>query len=147
MRIIRASTIAEILECVPIEMDIRKKEMEHMKLKDMLAFLETQLEQPFLGFYIAYEKEQIVGFMVLFYIPIRGLEQVQIMRIWYDHHYPKVMDEFEQIIRQWKRETKAPKVTVSMDTMRNGRSNMGRINALRKKWGFSIVSVELERRK
>jgi len=147
MNIIRATSIEEVLDCIPIEIEIRKKEDEYIKLKDMLAFLESQISQPYLGFYIAYEEEKIIGFLVLFYVPLRGFEQIQIMRVWYDHHYKEVIKEFENIIRQWKRETKAPRVTVEMEARRKGKSNMGRIKAFKKKWGFSLRTIVLERRK
>lgn len=147
MNIIRATTISEVLECIPIEMEIRKKEDERFPLKDILAFVESQLEQPYFGFYMAYEEEKIIGFVILVYVPIKGFEQVQIIRIWYDHKYPEVMDEFEKIAWQWKKETKAPRLTTTMDARRGGKSNMNRIRAFKRKWKFNIVGVELERRK
>ena len=75
------------------------------------------------------------------------MEQIQVLRIWCDRFYPKTMKEFEQIIKQWKRETKSPRVTIEMDLYNNKGSNMGRVNAMRRKWGFSPVSIVLERRK
>ena len=146
MEIIRATAIREVLDCIPIEMEIRKKENERMKLKDMLLFVENQLGNPYFGFYIAYEEEGIVGFMSLFYIPIRGMEQIQVLRIW-SHPQHEAMGGFEKIIRQWKKETKAPKVTIEMDARRKNKDNMGRIRAMKRKWGFKISSIVLERRK
>jgi len=146
MRIVRATTINEVLECIPIEIGIRKKETGNFPLKDMLTFVSSQLDKPYFGFYIAYEEEKIIGFMILFIVPIKGMEQIQIWRIWSDPHYKEVMKEFFNITKQWAKETKIHKLTTNMETIRNKRNNIGRIKALKRRWGFHITGIQLERR-
>jgi hypothetical protein len=129
----------EILQCVPIEEQIRKKERAQIKLRDFLLLLSMNLDNPNFGFWIAYDdNNNVVGYMVLFLVPIPGMKSITIQRIWYKQGETEIIKEFERIIKKWARDNSINKVNITV--------TRPRLEALKRRWGFKVVSVNMERR-
>jgi hypothetical protein len=87
---------------------------------------------------IAYDEDNnVIGFMVLFLVPIPGIKTINIQRIWYKPNQRQVLDEFIKIGRKWAKENDIKKVIITV--------TRPRIKALQRKWGFKVTSVNMER--
>jgi len=139
MRIERAKNLQEMMQCVPIENTMRKKEKELMPLKDFLLFLALHAENPNLAMWFVYdEKKEIIGYTVAMLISMPGIQNIWIIRAWYDHHFKELPKIFmKKTLRKWARENNIKKFSITI--------NRG-IKAYQRTWGFKVVSVNMERR-
>lgn len=138
MEIVRTNDMQEILQCVPIEEQLRKKEKAITKLRDFLLLVSMSLDNPDFGFWIAYEDKKIVGYLVAFISRIPGMKYLTIQRIWYEQGNKQVMVNFEKILKKWARENEIRKCAITL--------TRPRIKALERRWGFKVISVNMERR-
>ncbi len=138
IKIEKVYDIQEILKCVPIEEEIRKKEGNRYPLKNMLLFIVSQLQNPFFSFWMVYNKErEVIGYMITLMSKVPGMEGIQVIRVWYDHKYPKISKKFWKILKTEAKQNNIKKIMISVER---------RMKALQKKWKFKLVSVNMERR-
>lgn len=90
----RITEMADVLRVVPIEVKLREKEKTGTGTNEFLTFVQSQLLNPFFYFIQVFEdnsESNLVGYIVVLVIPIKimGLQQVNIMRVYYDPKYRK----------------------------------------------------------
>ncbi len=138
MKIERVTDISEILKCLPFEREIRKKGRDDTRESHLILFIQSQLINPLFGFWIAYDDEKnIKGYIVTLISLFPGHERLYILRI-----YSKekgLMGEFEKVLKEW---AKLFKVKIASMTITDSRM----IKAMKKRYGYKIVSVNMERR-
>jgi len=107
----------------------------------MLLFIQSQLENPLFGFWIAYDSEEeikpddpIIGYTSATISLMPGVEGLYLYRIY--AKTKEVRKEFEKIGRQWAKEHKVKKIVITVSK---------NIKAL-KRYNFTPVSVNMERR-
>ena len=137
MRIERTNDMTEILKCLPFEREIRKRGRDSSRESDMLLFVQSQLSNPLFGFWIAYNDDKIIGYTVAMINPIKGMERLHLLRIYTKRK--DLMKEFENILKEWAKQFK---IKIAQMTVTNGKM----IKAFQKKYGYKVVSVNMERR-
>ena len=137
MRIERITEIAPILECIPFEQEIRNKGRDHTRISKMILFVKDLLPSPMFGFWIAYDEDRVIGYMIAMISLIPSMERLILWRMWAKEK--EVRKQFEDILRTWAKEYKIK--TASMvaygDSMAKG---------LERLYGWKQVSINLERR-
>lgn len=132
----RVTNLADVMQCLPFEREIRKKGRDRSREADMLMFIKSQLENPFFGIWMAYnEKREMVGYTMATLILIPGFERQAVLRM--VAHDKEVQKMLWEILYQWG---KAFRVKIqSISAHRN-------IKAITRKYHFLPVSVVMERR-
>ena len=142
MIIERTRDLSEILRCLPFETEIRKKRRDKTRLQKMLLSIQAQLDNPFFGFWIAYDSEDeikpddpLIGYCVAIISLIPGMEGLYIQRMY--AQTKEIRGEFEKILRAWSKENRVRKwiITVSKN-----------IRAFQRKHKFRPISVNMERK-
>ena len=138
MRVTETRDIAEFLQCIPMEMEIRKKGRDIMPLRDTMSLLKDQFENnPWFKFFMIFDDtEKLAGYFGIFIRPERGVKTIHLYRIWYNGK-KEVFDKIEEIIRQIAKETKCKRLTIEI---------YNNEKALERLWGFKRYSVIMERR-
>ncbi len=138
MKIERVTDISEILKCLPFEREIRNKGRDNTRESHLILFIQSQLENPLFGFWMAYdEKNEIKGYIVTLMGLFPGYERLHILRI-----YAKekgLMVEFEKVLKEW---VKPYKIKIALMTVTDSRM----IKAMKKRYEYKVVSVNMERR-
>lgn len=144
MYVKRTTDIQDIIRLVPIEVKLREKEKSPVKAQELLAFVQSQLNNPLFYAVIVYEdatERKITGYMFLLAItiPIMDMKQVNVLRVWYDHTQDrKQMKEIGmEIIRTVAKNHGIKKVKIEVQRGAKVYERM---------WGFKPVSTVLERR-
>lgn len=144
MYVKRTTDIQDIIRLVPIEVKLREKEKSPVKAQELLAFVQSQLNNPLFYAVIVYEdatERKITGYMFLLAItiPIMDMKQVNVLRVWYDHTQDrKQMKEIGmEIIRTVAKNHGVKKVKIEVQRGAKVYERM---------WGFKPVSTVLERR-
>jgi hypothetical protein len=128
--------IADFLPCVPFEMKLRKKGRDKVLLKNTLSLLKENFENnPALRCFIAYENNEIVGYLIFIFYPKREVRTIHIHRICYDKN-KEILNKFIEIIEMFANESKCRRLTI--DAFNNER-------ALSRKWGFRKYCTVMER--
>lgn len=117
----RTTDIKDILRVVPIETRLREKAKAETGTNDFLTFVQSQLSNPYFYFLQAFEDETeraLVGYIVILVIPIKlmGLQQVNILRVYYDPKYRKtgILDTFWNAVDMIARHHKIKKVRIEV---------------------------------
>jgi hypothetical protein len=133
----RITDIAEVMRCLPYEREVRKKHRDNSRESQLLLFVQSQLENPYFGFFIAYnDKNEILGYSVAFVSIIKGLGN----RIHLSRLYAKKKDVFDALcneMREWIRPLNIKTVQITAT---------GHIKAFQRRYKFTPVSVAMERR-
>jgi hypothetical protein len=138
MRIERVTDLQEIMRCLPFEREVRKKGRDKTRESDMLLFIQSQVNNPILGIWIAYDDDNnIQGYFIAILGVFPGQERVHLLRVVAKDR--ELRSEFEQIAKDWGKPYRAKIMTM---TVSNGRM----VKAIKKGYGFMPVSVNLERR-
>ena len=134
--------LQEILRCLPFESEIRKRGRSRERLKDMLVYITSQLENPLFRFWIAYRSEDkikpdddILGYCIATINLIPGMKGIYIYRI-----YAKgngLRKEFEKILKTWAKEYNIKNELITI---------YKNVKAFKRKHGFTATSVNMERR-
>lgn len=136
MRIERINEIQEVLKCVPFEQEIRNKKRDNVKISKTILFLQSQLDNPYFGFWIGYDdNDNVLGYTVAMITAIPGMERLHVLRM-----YAKQKDlkeKFEGILKKWAKENKIK--IAQMTAIKN-------VKAFARKYKWRVVSVNLERR-
>ena len=136
MKIERVNDIAEILKCLPFEREIRNKGRDNNRESNMILFIQSQLKNPYFGFWIAYDdKNNIVGYLVALINLLPGAERLHLLRIYAKQK--ELFNQFEEILKQWAKQykVKIAQMTVSKN-----------IKAIQRRYKYVPVSVNMERR-
>lgn len=140
----RTNDINDIIRLVPIEVSLREKEKSPVKAQELLAFVQSQLNNPLFYPIIVYEdetEEKIIGYIFLLAvtIPIMDMKQVNVMRVWYDHKQDRkaMRDLGLNIIREVAHYHGIKKVKIEVQRGAKVYERM---------WGFKPVSTVMERR-
>jgi len=132
----RTTDISEVLRCLPFEREVRKKGRDILRESHTILIIQSQLENPMFGFWIAYDDEDnIKGYVVAALSLYPGMERCHIMRI-----YAKdkaLFKQFEEILKAWGKEyhVKIASITVGKH-----------VKAFQRLLGYVPVSVNMERR-
>ncbi len=140
MRIERIYDVQKLFPIIPIELKLHEKRKITTKARDLLSFIQPQLNNPLFGIWVVYDDaDTIAGYCVALINPIRlmDLHALHIWRIWYDQHKREAMDLIVKTLAEWAEENRIK--TVRMEIRRGTR-------ALQKKWKFRPVSIVMERR-
>ena len=137
MKIERITDIQEVMKCLPFEREIRNKGRDDQRESKMLLFVQSQLQNPLFGYFMAYDDEgNVKGYVVTIINPISGMERLHILRIYAKNG---LMKEFETVLKEWAKQFK---IKIASMTVTDARM----IKAIQKKYGFKVVSVNMERR-
>ena len=135
MRIERTADIDEVMKCLPYEREIRKKGRDRTREADTILFVQSQLENPLFGFWVAYDdKDNTVGYCCAFLSLVPGMKYLHLFRLYAKDKILK--KEFENILDAWAREFKIKIAHITV---------FKNIKAL-KKQHFMPVSINMERR-
>lgn len=138
MTITKVTSMEQVLKLVPIELKLREKEKSDVPVKDMLTFVQYQLQaNPYFGVWILEEDDALVGYIALFANVVGGVRDLHIWRIWHDPHRPDAMRVLEDVIRSAVDAVRAKKVKIEVARGEK---------VYQRKWGFKPVSTILERR-
>ncbi len=138
MTIKKVTNISEVLRLVPIEVRLREKEKSDVPVKDILTFIQQQLQiNPYFGIWIVEEDDEVVGYVGLFANIVGGTRDVYMWRIWYEPHRHEVIKILYDIVVAYAEEVKAKKVRIEVTRG---------VKALERSWGFKPVATIMERR-
>jgi len=133
----RITDIQEVLRCLPFEREIRKKGRDTSRESQLLLFVQSQLGNPYFGFFIAYDDDnEILGYTVAFISLVKGLGN----RIHLSRLYAKKNDVFEALTNTLREWIKPYNVKIAQITA------VGHIKAIQRRYKFTPVSVCMERR-
>lgn len=136
MRIERIYDMSEILRCLPFEREIRTKGRDTTKESHAMLFIQSQLNNPLFGFWIAYNhKDQIIGYVCAIIGLLPGSERLHLLRIYAKEK--ELFNKFEEVLIEW---AKQYKVKIAQITTKKY------IRAIQRKYKFIPVSVNMERR-
>ena len=136
MKIERTTDMQEILKCIPFEHRVTEKGRDRSRIKDRLLYLNAQIDNPYLGFWIAYDdNNEVLGYTLASLVLIPGMERLHLLRMYAPT--PEIRDAFENILRGWAKEHKVKFVQIA--------AAKG-VKALQRKYGFKPDSVNMVRR-
>jgi len=119
-----------------MEREIRNKGRDDQRESNMLLFVQSQLENPLFGFFMAYDDEdRVIGYALAIISLFPGAERIHLMRIYAKQTNVRI--ELENILIQWAKQFK---VKIAQMTVTK------HIKAFRRKYNFMPVSVNMERR-
>ena len=135
MIIKRATTLEEILECVPFEQEIRNKKRDNNSISNMLLGIKEMISSPLFGFWIAYDDKKIVGYLSAVASVVKPL-RVFVWRI----YAPAVetQDKFKNVLIEFGREHRIKPGIVRIEAFRNEK--------VFERKGWEKVSTILEKR-
>ena len=136
MRIERTTDMKEILKCVPYEYEISEKGRDRSRIRDRLLYLDSQINNPYLGFWIAYDdNNEVLGYTLASIVLIPGMERLYLLRM----YAPTIeaREAFENILKDWAKEHK---IKFAQIAVAKG------VKALQRKYGFKPDSVNMIRR-
>jgi len=139
MRVVETREISEVLRCIPMEVEIRKKGRDVMPIRDTLSLLKLNFDlNPYFKFYMIFpdDGEELLGYIVLIIRPEKEMKTIHLYRIWYNGK-KEVLEQMKEIIRYISKETKCKRLTI--EVFKNEK-------ALERLWGFKRYSVVMERR-
>jgi len=137
MQIRRIDDIQEVMKCLPFEREIRNKGRDDQRESKMLLFVQSQLQNPLFGFFMAYDdKGNVKGYIVTIISLIPGVERLHVLRIYAKNG---LMKEFEKVLEEW---VKQFKIKIAVLTLTDTRM----IKAMKRHYGYKVVSVNMERR-
>jgi hypothetical protein len=144
MFIKRTTDIQDVIRLVPIEVRLREKEKSPIKAQELLAFVQSQLNNPLFYAVIVYDDEtekNIMGYIMLLVIPFKlmDMQHVNILRVYYDPKYrnTEIKEVGWQIAEAIAREHGIKKVRIEV---KRGEK------AYQRTWGFKRKSIVMERR-
>ena len=136
MKIERTIDMEVILKCLPFEREIRNKGRDTTRESKMLMFVQSQLQNPLFGFWVAYnDEEEIVGYTVAMASLVPSMEKLHLMRM-----YAKTTELKEALLEVLHEWAKALKIKTESITVRK------HIKAFQRRYKFKTVSVNMERR-
>ncbi len=135
IRIERITDMGEVLKCLPFEREIRKKGRDTGRESDLLTFIEGNIGSPLLGFFIVYDDDDnLIGYTVTMLSFVPGYKRLLLLRMYAKTKEVKKL--FEDTIIEW----------MKMNKIKTGQiTTSGHIKALQR-WGWKVVSVNMERR-
>jgi hypothetical protein len=139
MRVIETRNISDILQCIPMELEIRKKGRDVMPIRDMLSLLKQNFEHnPCFKFYMIFadEGDTLLGYIGLIVRPEKEVRTIHLYRIWHDGT-KEVLEKLKEIIKLIAKETKCKRLTVEVYKDEK---------ALERVYGFKKHSTIMERR-
>jgi len=137
INIIEMRDISDFLKLIPMEMEIRNKGRDIMPIKDMITFVQRQLEDnPNFHILIAYDDERIVGYAAFYINPQPEFRQFHLYRIWTDPKRPDALKELDETRKQIMKHLKLKSFTI--EVYKN-------VHALERK-GFYVKSYIMEQR-
>jgi len=135
MRIERITNIADVLECIPFEQDIRNKGRDETRISKMLLLIKDMLPNPLFGCWIAYDEEGIVGYTMAVIVIVPSLQRMFIHRVY--AKTKEVRDKLEDILTQFAKDYKIKIATITVPSERIAR-------AMERLVGCKQVSINLE---
>ncbi len=138
MRIERTTDIQEIMKCLPFEREIRNKGRDDQHEGKMLLFVQSQLGNPAFGFWMVYDADgDMIGYAVAILSFMPGHERLHLLRIYAKQR--ETMEKIEETLKEW---VKPFKIKIAQMTVSDSRQ----IKAIQRKYGYKVVSVNMERR-
>ena len=135
MRITRITDIADVLECIPFEQEIRNKGRDNTRISKMILLLKDMLPNPLFGCWIVYDEEGIVGYTMAAIVLVPSMEKMFIHRL-----YAKtkevgniIDDTLTQFAKDYKIKTAA--MTVPNESL---------ARVMERAFGWKQVSINLE---
>jgi len=116
MKIVETRDITDILKCIPMELEIRKKGRDIMPIRDTLSLLKQNFESnPCFRFYMIYadNSEKLIGYFGIIVRPEKEIRTIHLYRIWYDGT-KEVIEKIKETIREIAKTTKCRRLTVEV---------------------------------
>lgn len=135
MRVERITDMTEVIKCLPFEAMVRRKGRETARESKMLLFIQSVIENPFFGYFIVYDEDEVAGYAIGMLVLIPEMERLSILRMVALTKEVRLL--LESALATWAKESKVDMAQIT--TSKN-------IKAFKRKWGFKVVSVNLERR-
>lgn len=138
VRIERVTDIAEMMKCLPFERELRKKGRDNNRESNLLLFLQSQVNNPIFGFFMAYdEQDNVIGYIVAILNLFPGNERIFFLR--FHAKSKELQDQFKDVIGEWVKPFKIKTATVTVQEQRM-------VKAFKRKYGYHVTSVNMERR-
>ena len=135
MRIERITDMAEVIKCLPFEATIRAKKRETIRESKMLMFIQSVIDNPFFGYFMVYDdNDEVIGYVIGLMNLMPEMENLSIIRMVATTKEVRLL--IEKTLTAWMKEYKVKKATITTNK---------HIKAI-KRYGFNIVSVNMERR-
>ena len=137
MEIRRITDIQEVLRCLPFEREVRKKGRDKSRESQLLLFIQSYIESPYFGFFIAYDEDnEILGYSVAFISIIAGIgNRMHLSRLYAKKK--EVFDALTDSMREWIKPYNIKTVQITA---------YKHIKAIQRRYKFKPVSVIMERR-
>ena len=136
MKIERITSIDQVLACVPFEQEIRNKGRDRNSISTMLLGIREMLPNPLFGFWIAYDKNKIVGYLNVMASPAKPLKRLIVLRIYAPDK--KVQEKFNDIIVEFGKENKIKPGVMVTEVFKHDRAL--------ERMGWKKVSTIMEKR-
>lgn len=128
-------TLDEVLKCVPYELKLMQKRRETAKMSDLIAFINTNLDNPLFKFWIVYDNDVIQGYCFVFLNLTPGFKTLYLKR--FNAFTSEARDMLIKTLEEVTKELKIEKASITLKK---------NIRSISKKYDFKVVSVNLERR-
>lgn len=123
---------------MPFEREIRKKGRDDEHEGKYLYFIQSQINNPAFGFWMVYdENDNVVGYTVVMLSLFPGLERLHLIRIYAKQK--EIQNLIEETLKVW---VKPYKIKIAQMTVTDPRQ----IKAFKRRFGYKVVSVNMERR-
>ena len=129
--------ISEIIKCLPFEIEIQRKGRDNGRASHLISFIQTQLDNPFFKFLIAYDEkseEDIIGYTIAIINPISGYKELCLLRMYAKNK--EVREEFERIDEEIMKENKLKRMSMTVQE---------KYVKVFERYGFTPVSVNMVR--
>ena len=139
MRVVETRDIADVLQCIPMEIEIRNKGRDKIPIKDTLSLLKQNFEHnPFFHFFLIFPDEDgaLLGYFAINLHPQKELRTIHLYRVWHNGSR-EVADKIRELLVAIAKETKCRRLTI--EAYKNEA-------ALERLYGFKKSSVIMERR-
>lgn len=136
MNIKRVTEISEVLECVPYEQDIRAKGRDVSSISTMLLSISELILNPSFGYWIAYEEDEIVGYMSAIASRQKNLKRILLLRVY--AKTKEIRKAFDKVLEDFGLEFKIKPGIVRIEMFKNEK-------AMKRK-GWTAVSTIMEKR-
>ena len=142
MTVQRTTNMDDIFQTMPFEEYVTSKRRDMSRLRDRLLFVQSQLDNPNFGFFVAKENNEIKGYAILLLVTQPGIETAQLLRM----YAPKkeIRDIIVGHMMKWCKENKVR--TAKMTLPWKPQTNNRYAKAIAKKFGFVPDSINLVRR-
>lgn len=138
MKIEKISDIGKIFDCIPFEQDIRNKGRDKTKISNTILFIKSQLNNPYFGFWIAYnENGGVIGYTIALATKLPGFDRLILLRMYAKNK--EIRKELEKVLIEFADSFKIKMACITVPDSRYSK-------ILQRHSDWKEVSINLERK-